>query len=109
MFRLDLNATNQLCVLPVIKCQAIHRSHTKKEPPINACLPKKEHTNSEKNQTTHIYIPNSVVQKRYSTFSSEIRLERFLLLKVFKQLDDTVALSDGISIHKNEMVQKLTL
>lgn len=40
MFRLNLNATDQLCVLPVIKCQTIHRSYTKQESSINACIQK---------------------------------------------------------------------
>lgn len=43
MFRLDLNAADQFCVLPVIKCQAIHRSYTKQEPSINAFIQKREH------------------------------------------------------------------
>ena len=31
MFGLDLDAADQLCVLPVIKCQAIHRPHPEQE------------------------------------------------------------------------------
>lgn len=44
------------------------------------------------------------------TFSSKIRLKRFLLFEIFEDLDDTVALSNGISINlkkKNVVVSIL--
>ena len=37
VFRLDLDATDQLCVLPVIKRQAIHWPHPKQETSIDSC------------------------------------------------------------------------
>ncbi len=37
VFGLDLNAANQLCVIPVIESQAIHWSDTQQETTIDAC------------------------------------------------------------------------
>lgn len=43
----------------------------------------------------------------HSTFSSEVRLERFLFFEVFEDFDYTVAFSDGISVKKKKKVKSL--
>lgn len=37
MFGLDFNPANQLCVVPVIECQAIDRSDSQQKATVNAC------------------------------------------------------------------------
>lgn len=83
MFRLDLYATDQFSVLPVIKCQAIHRSYTKQETSINACI-QKMRTHKLKEKQLMSIAKKIIIQRRSSTLSSKIRLERFLFLEIFK-------------------------
>lgn len=56
MFGLDFNPANQLCVLPVIECQAINRSDSQQKATIDAYKKiKVEEIHSVQKPYQHIY------------------------------------------------------
>ena len=108
MFGLDLDATDQLCVLPVIKRQAIHWPHPKQETSIDSCR-EEEHTKWAIQWELFTSKIRSLLHNNvHVTFSSKVGLKRFLFLEVFEDFDDTVAFSDGISVIKEECISKIS-
>lgn len=59
VFGLDLNATNQLCVIPVIESQAIHWSDAQQETTIDACKHTTIHLHKTIKDLTRLYYMQS--------------------------------------------------
>lgn len=64
----------------------------------------KRNTSSEQ-YSGNFQIRSLLQNNVHITFSSKVRLKRFLLLEVFEDFDDTVAFSDGISVIKRGVHQ----